>query len=106
MQKNDHGAIGRAGLGVADIQDAGIDLLQRSERRVRPGLDRWADLPASSCRFALARADRGELRGSKRDGAAAEALRKPRRVGDDGFADMVVLLRGSRSDLRMLDAAP
>ena len=36
MQKNDRGTIGRAGLGVSDIQDAGIDLLQRAERRVRP----------------------------------------------------------------------
>ena len=29
VQKNDRGAIGGAGFGVSDIQDAGIDLLQR-----------------------------------------------------------------------------
>ena len=40
MQKNDGRPIGGAGFGVTDIQDAGIDLLQRSERRVRSRLDR------------------------------------------------------------------
>ena len=40
VQKNDRRAIGRAGFGVADIQDAGIDLLERAERRVRSRLDR------------------------------------------------------------------
>ena len=40
VQKNDRRAIGGTGFGVADIQDAGIDLLQRAERDVRPRLDR------------------------------------------------------------------
>ena len=48
VQKNDRRAIGGAGLGVADIQDAGIDLLQRAERRVRPRLD-----CGQICRFVL-----------------------------------------------------
>ena len=39
MQKNDRRAIGGTGFGVGDIQDAGIDLLQRTERRVRSRLD-------------------------------------------------------------------
>ena len=38
MQKNDRAAIGRTGLGVSDIQVAGIDLLERSEGRVGPWL--------------------------------------------------------------------
>jgi hypothetical protein len=40
VQQNDCGTIGGAGFGISDIQDAGIDLLQRAERRVRPRLDR------------------------------------------------------------------
>ena len=40
VQKNDRRTIGGAGFSVSDVQDAGIDLLQRSERRVRPRLDR------------------------------------------------------------------
>jgi hypothetical protein len=35
VQKHDHRAIGRAGFGVSDIQEAGIDLLERAEGRVR-----------------------------------------------------------------------
>ena len=51
VQKNDRRAIGGTGFGVADIQDAGIDLLQRGERRVRPRLDRGQLLSALSCRI-------------------------------------------------------
>ena len=40
VQKNDRGTIGGAGFGVSDIQQAGIDLLQRAERSVRSRLDR------------------------------------------------------------------
>ena len=40
VQKNDRGTIGGTGFGVSDIEDAGINLFQRGERRVRPRLDR------------------------------------------------------------------
>ena len=40
VQKNYGATIGRASLGVADVQYAGIDLLQRAERGVRPSLIR------------------------------------------------------------------
>ena len=36
VQKDDGAAVRRTGLGVSDIQDAGIDLLERCERRMRP----------------------------------------------------------------------
>jgi len=39
VQKQDGRAAGRTGFGVADVQDAGIDLLQRTERGVRAPLD-------------------------------------------------------------------
>jgi len=38
VQQNDRRPIGGTGFGVTDIQDSGVDLLQRSERRVRSGL--------------------------------------------------------------------
>ncbi|MNT48205.1 hypothetical protein D3C86_1611950 [compost metagenome] len=31
MQQQRHGAIGRAGFGVADVEHAGLDLLERGE---------------------------------------------------------------------------
>ena len=40
MQQDDRRTVRGAGLGVADVQDAGIDLLERGERRVRSRLDR------------------------------------------------------------------
>ena len=40
MQKNGGRPVCRAGFGIADIQDAGVDLLQRAKRRIHPGLDR------------------------------------------------------------------
>src|SRR6202790_1939857 len=39
VQKNDRRTIRRAGLGVADVELAGVYLLQRTERLVRPRLD-------------------------------------------------------------------
>ena len=36
MQKDDHRAVGRARLGVADIQETGLDLLQGAKRWGRP----------------------------------------------------------------------
>jgi hypothetical protein len=39
MQQNDGGTVGGAGLGITDIEQAGIDLLQRAERGVRARLD-------------------------------------------------------------------
>ena len=50
MQKNDRGTVGGAGLGVSDIQQAGVDLLERAEDALVPRLtlDR-------SCRLCLAR---------------------------------------------------
>jgi hypothetical protein len=72
VQKNNNGPVGRAGLSVADIQDAGIDLLQGSERGVCPRLDR-----RQLCRFCLAglcirRADHAELGGGDAQGRSAE----------------------------------
>jgi hypothetical protein len=40
VQQNDGSTTGRAGFGIADIEDPGIDLLERSERSVRSTLDR------------------------------------------------------------------
>jgi hypothetical protein len=52
VQKNDHRAIGRAGFGVSDIQEAGIDLLERAEGR-----------SCSCCRLAPPRRRSRELHG-------------------------------------------
>ena len=41
MQQNDRSAIGRTGFGIADIEDASIDLLERREGSVRSRLNRW-----------------------------------------------------------------
>jgi hypothetical protein len=40
VQKYDRRTVRRAGLGVADVEQAGVDPLQRRERRVRSRLDR------------------------------------------------------------------
>ena len=40
MQQNDCWTIDRAGLGISDIENTGIDLLQRDESGVRAGPDR------------------------------------------------------------------
>ena len=62
VQKNDRGTIGGTGFGVSDIEEAGVDLLQRAKRRVRSRLDR-AQLRrfCSRCRGT----DHAELGGSK-----------------------------------------
>ena len=39
VQKNDRRTVGGTGFRVSDIQDAGIDLLERGERRVRTRFD-------------------------------------------------------------------
>jgi len=40
VQQKHHWTIGGARFRVTDIEDPGLDLLQRAERRVGPGLDR------------------------------------------------------------------
>ena len=62
VQKNDRGTIGGAGFGVADIQDAGIDLLQRAERRVRSRLDRGQPFCSMRCCAPRNRSCRAERR--------------------------------------------
>ena len=70
MQKNDRRTIGGTGFGVADVQDAGIDLLQRAERRVRSRLDRRDLSPP----VVLPRTDHPELSGGDgHRGGAKEA---------------------------------
>src|SRR5262249_11440731 len=39
MQQNDRSAVGGSGFGISHIQEAGIDLLERSERCICPRLD-------------------------------------------------------------------
>ena len=67
MQKNDGGAIDRAGFGVADVEDAGIDLLQWRERCVRAGFDR-----ADAIGLGDRRPDRGKLSGGKAQDRVAQ----------------------------------
>ena len=40
MQQNDRRTVGGASFGVADVEDAGVDLFHRGERGVRSRLDR------------------------------------------------------------------
>jgi hypothetical protein len=40
VQQDHHGPIGRTGLGIADVENAGLDLFERAERRIRAHLDR------------------------------------------------------------------
>ena len=54
MQKNDRRTIGGAGFGIADTQNAGIDLLQRAEGRVRSRLDRGQIRRSCVCRLGAA----------------------------------------------------
>ena len=56
VQQDDRRAVGRTRFGIADIQHAGVDLLQRAERGVGPGLIR-----ASACARARCRSSRTEL---------------------------------------------
>jgi hypothetical protein len=68
VQKDDNRTIGGAGLGIADIQDAGIDLLQWTEGRVRPRLYRGWNHLAGLC---VRGTDRDEFGGSKAYGCDA-----------------------------------
>ena len=49
VQENDRRAIGRTGFGIADIEHAGIDLLQRAEGGVRPRLDGRQRASSAGC---------------------------------------------------------
>ena len=69
MQKNDHGAIGRAGLGIADVKHAGLDLLQGRERRVRTGLDLGQICPIRFPGLCVRMPDRSKRGGNDSDGA-------------------------------------
>ena len=88
MQQQDHGAIGRPGFCVADIQEAGIDLLQRGEGRVRPGLD-WLDLGG----LGLRGADQAQLGGGDGHGGDAE---QPATLVIDLFGHSAALSNGNR----------
>ena len=70
VQKDHRRAIGRAGLGVADVQDAGVDLLERPEGRVRPGLNRWQSRGSCLADLCCRRTDYAELRGRNRRGSS------------------------------------
>jgi hypothetical protein len=71
VQKNDRRAIGGASFGVSDIEDAGIDLLQRAEGRICSRLDRRDFCLDPLCR---SRTDHPELRGGDgHRGGAKEA---------------------------------
>ena len=68
--QKDHGrAIGRTGFGIADIQDTGLDLLQRRERCVRAWLDFGQVRPLRLAGLRIRATGRGELERSKGDGA-------------------------------------
>ena len=93
VQKNDRRAIGRAGFGVSDIQDAGIDLLQRAERRVRPRLDRGQSA-ALSCR--IARPQNRSCRAGRRQWSWPQCPRKRRRswlISSDIFSLQLIQSR-------------
>ena len=56
VQQHDRGTVGGTGLGISDIQGAGIDLLERAERRVRPWLN-LGSLSAARLRYCQACCD-------------------------------------------------
>jgi hypothetical protein len=69
VQQNDRRPVGGAGLGVADVEDAGVDLLQRAERGIRSRLEcgqLWL------LRLGMQRADRPELSGGNHQAHGAE----------------------------------
>ena len=47
MQQDNHGTIGGPGLGITDIEDAGLDLFQYGKRVWAPGP--VPDLPSPDC---------------------------------------------------------
>ena len=71
MQQNDRGTVGGTGFGVADVEEAGIDLFQRRERCVRPGLEPWEI--GRPCLFGLCLRGTGQAKLGGRDGHGSSA---------------------------------
>ena len=71
MQQKSYRAVAGASLGVSDIQEAGVDLLQGRERGVRPRLDCGQ---VRFCRAGLSvhRTAHAELRGGNSHGRGAD----------------------------------
>jgi hypothetical protein len=67
VQKNDRGTIGGACFRVTDVEDAGVDLLQRRERGVRSRLDRRQRRRSCPADLRVRRRHKAELSGD--DGA-------------------------------------
>ena len=78
MQQDDRRTVGRPGLGVADVQQAGVDLLQRRERGAGPGT--W---PAAPARW---RPPGRGLTRHRRTGLRPGSWRRRRRTGGDAAA--------------------
>ena len=105
MQENRHRSITRARFGIANVQNPGIDLLQRAERLVRSRFDR-----RHSCRFDIARlcrrrTDYAELAGRNRHYRGRRCrvprARAPRREGrsaDSAPGGITLPVEWSRSD--------
>src|SRR5215470_12431241 len=72
VQENDDGPIGETGFGVADVQETGIDLLQRAQRRVRSRFDGGQPFGSSIGRLCCRRTDDPELRGRNRHASGAK----------------------------------
>src|SRR5262249_40436416 len=65
VQKNDYGPVCGTGLGVSNVQDTGIDLLERSERSIRSRLDRRQLYLSCRAGLRLSRTDYAELSGRR-----------------------------------------
>jgi hypothetical protein len=77
VQKNDRTTAGGAGFGISDVEHAGIDLLERAERRVRSRLDRGRINRADPARLRARRtgdAEPGERNGHGRGTQEAAAM--------------------------------
>jgi hypothetical protein len=79
VQQDNRLAIGRPDLGIGHIEDAGVDLLQRSERGVRARFDVRQPLCRRLGGLRLGGADDAELRsrcghGGRADGIAAKPV--------------------------------
>jgi len=72
MVKNDGGTIGGTRFCIANIQQAGIDLLQRAERRIRSRLDRRHGCSSCVARQRVRGTDHAELRGGQRHGRGTQ----------------------------------
>src|ERR1700676_2942539 len=68
VRKNDRRTVGSASFSIADIENAGIDLFQTAERRIRP----WLDRRQRFCGAGFCKSDQAELRGSKGRGHRSE----------------------------------